>query len=169
MRWLSIGALALWLAGCANVGDTLDGITGVRRQPAPPAEDVQLLNEIKAAATSIQEAWTETKRLEAAGRNHANWAYSDYPDGRIPGGLDQPVTTSWYGDAVPLVQQLARMGRFQFVESGPRPSAPLIIRAEGAHTVGALLRDIGRQMGARALLVVDAGLGRVEIIYGEGE
>ncbi len=169
MRWLTIGTLAFWLAGCANVGKALDGLTGVERHPPPPTEDVQLLTEIKAAATSIEAAWTETKRLEAAGRNHANWAYSDYPDGRIPGGLDQPVTISWYGDAVPLVQQLARMGRFEFLESGPRPSAPLIVRAEGAHTVGILLRDIGRQMGSRALLVVDAGLNRVEIIYGEGE
>jgi len=169
MRWFTIATLAFGLAGCANVGTALDGMTGSQRRPPPPPEDVRLLTEIKAAADSIQAGWTEVKRLEAAGRNHANWAYSDYPDGVVPGGLNQPITTSWYGDAVPLIKQLARMGHFKFLESGPRPSAPLIVQADGASTVGMLLRDIGRQLGSRALLVVDVGVGRVEIIYGEGE
>lgn len=158
----ALAAVAFLAAGCATSNSQ-------NRALGPSAQEEALLQEIRKSAEAIRLAMEETKRLEAAGRNHANWAYSDYPEGRVPGGLDQPVTAKWYGDAVPLVQTLARQARYTFVETGQRPIAPLIVRVEGSSTVGMFLRDVGRQLGSRALIIVDAGLERVEIVYGAGE
>ena len=69
--------------------------------------------------------------------------------------LRQPITIGWFGPATEAVRRIAETVGYRFVETGPRPAAPVLIALDvRERAAGQVLSDIGlRVQGAGAVLV----------------
>ena len=80
--------------------------------------------------------------------------------------LERPMSVTWTGPAVPLLQRLALRVGYRFEQLGTPPTVPVSVTVNVIEQpVLEILRDTGLQMGSRANLVVDANRHVVELQY----
>jgi len=91
--------------------------------------------------------------------------------GRIvaaPPGMDLPLTVSWVGPLEPLIARLANAAGYQFRTVGQSPSVPIIVDVNATdERIVDIMREVGFQSGARAVIAVDVELTMVEVQYAQ--
>lgn len=85
----------------------------------------------------------------------------------IPKGLDKKITINWPGEPEKLVSLIAQLIGYTYLPAeGKKPITPMtvsinVIEAQAYH----VLRDVGIQMGDKAMLVIDPSNQTLQISY----
>ena len=84
----------------------------------------------------------------------------------VPAALLRLVTLDWTGPLETLAAKLSGEAGYSFEVVGRRPVRPVMVAVEAADKPLILvLRDVGIQAGAAAMLSVDAGRRRIELAW----
>jgi defect-in-organelle-trafficking protein DotD len=81
--------------------------------------------------------------------------------------LRQPITIGWAGPANEAVRRIAETVGYRYVESGARPSAPVLIALDARErAAGQILSDIGLRVQGAASVIVNQRARLVEYRHG---
>lgn len=163
-------AAALVLAGapsgCAWIEAAWEGL-GEREEAAPEPVRQAGVAELRLsdAALRAERALTTLQRIRAS--------VNGEPAAAVPRivapELLVPVTLEWIGPIGTLLESLAEKAGYRFVAGGRTPPAPLVVSVSAEEeALIFVLRDVGLQAGAGALVVVDAARGEVRLDWRTG-
>lgn len=140
-------------------------------QPTPPPAQFHDVPQIDPVAAHMMAAASRTSAaLDRLSR--VETARTPVPDpgplDDAPPGLDVYLAVSWIGPVAPLVAKLADAADYRFRVVGRPPSIPVVVdvTTESAQVLE-ILRDVGHQTGARAVVSVDVEQKVIEVRYAQ--
>jgi len=136
------------------------------KREAPPPPD-PILQSLETHAGTVRNAWIGYSGLAAQnGGVSTQVPPATFPLESMPEALRVAVDVEWHGELEPAAQALAEYIGWSFSSIGARPSQPILVMlASDGEPVGALLRSLGQQAGARANLIVRVPTKSVEVVY----
>jgi len=155
-RYLMVFCVAIFLAACANDQNSSTDSTDKSESTSveavtsrfPAMIDDRLGRAAERNATAL-----ETLAMIERTRTPPSPVRVD--EALLNPELLQPITIGWFGPATEAVRRIAETVGYRYVETGARPSAPVLIALDvRERAAGQVLSDIGlRVQGSGAVLV----------------